>query len=125
MLPTRGSTSRAGRALIASLALVATLIAAGVPVLHAWAHEFGQGHDDVVTGQAAADHAHDEVHPPSLHDECLLTHRASMDVALAPPASPLLVGPLGGDAAPVIHAVAPVASRAPPGHDRARAPPFA
>lgn len=121
---THGSPSRLGRALTVSLALVANLIAAGVPVLHAWAHEVGHGHGDVVTAQAAVDHTHDEVHPPALHDECLLTHRGALDVATALPASHLVLEPLGALVMPGIHAVAPVASRAPPGHHPARAPPL-
>lgn len=110
---------------MASLALVANLIAAGVPVLHAWAHEGAHGHEVVASAQGVVDHSHDEVHPPALHDECLLTQRAPLDVALALPVSPFLVEPLGRETAMVINAVAPVASRAPPGHDQARAPPLA
>ncbi|HEX6068662.1 MAG TPA: hypothetical protein VFZ18_02530 [Longimicrobiaceae bacterium] len=39
MMPSGRSSRHPGRALFASVALVANLIAAGVPLLHAWAHE--------------------------------------------------------------------------------------
>lgn len=104
------------------MALFATLFATGVPVLHAWAHEAVQGHDRAAAGPVA-EHAHPEVHPAALHDDGLLTHRAAVELELAPPVSPLAVDSAARPGAPIVRPVPAVSSRAPPGRDRARAPP--
>lgn len=125
-----GSSHRAGRAALAMLALVANLIAAGVPVLHAWAHDaHALAHEvEPAHGAAAvvpeADHPHEEVHPLALHEECLLVHRAALNLALALPAAPVQFESLHTDETPAFHPVSPVASRAPPSGDHARAPPL-
>lgn len=108
-----------------SVALVANLIAAGVPVLHAWAHDVGHAHEVIVTVPAEVDHPHDEVHPLALHDECVLTHRVGLPLSPALPASRVeFASPVAEDV-PDFHPVPPVSSRAPPGRNHARAPPLA
>ena len=123
-MPTGRSPALAGRALAACLALVANLIAAGVPVLHAWAHEIRHHHDGAEAVPAEADHPHDEVHPLALHDEGLLTHRSGPDLTLALAAPRFKLDGYGVNEAPPIHPVPPAASRAPPGPATARAPPL-
>lgn len=127
---TGGSPYPAGRAALAMLALVANLIAAGVPVLHAWAHdaharahEVGSGHEQAV-GVPVADHPHEEVHPLALHEECQLVHRVTLNLALALPSAVVQLGTFLGDEAASFHPVSPVPSRAPPSADHARAPPL-
>lgn len=125
MLHTGDSPVRLGRVLIASLALVANLIAAGVPVLHAWAHEVAHHHEAASTEASEVDHPHDQVHPPALHDECILAHRAPLHLGFAIPAAPLALESIESEEIATIHPVRPVASRAPPGQVHARAPPLA
>ena len=124
MMLTGGSPLRLGRVLFVSLALVANLVAAGVPVLHGWAHAPDHGHA-VATAAAEVDHPHDEGHPPTLHDECLLTHRPGLDRALALPTAGLELVSLVRPEAPSFCPVAPAPSRAPPSPGQARAPPLA
>lgn len=125
-MPPSAPPLRLGRALLVSLALVANLIAAGMPVIHAWVHEFGHHHHDTVwSAPAEVDHPHEEVHPLALHEECLLTHRAPLDLAVALPASGFALEIFGKADVAEFHPVQPVASRAPPGHNHARAPPLA
>jgi hypothetical protein len=124
---------RCGRTLFLVLALVANLVATGVPLLHALAHEHGH-RDAHAHGQEHAhqDHhvpsgqgdEHDDIHPASLHDECLVVPRAGLDfaVALIPEAS---LGPpaVMVEVAPFVTTSA-LHSRAPPRTSPARAPPL-
>lgn len=132
---TRGCSPRLGRALVAALALVANLIAVGVPVLHAWAHEIHASthehehehepdHGASVAGAGEGHHPHHEVHPLALHDECLLIHRAGLHLSLALPTAQIGFESFMADDRPALHPVPPVASRAPPSSDHARAPPL-
>jgi hypothetical protein len=125
---------RFGRALFVLLALVANLVATGVPLLHALAHEHGHGHREAhAQGHEHAhegDHApsrhgeeHDEIHPASLHDEWLVVPRAGLDFAAALiPGSSLEPIALLVVVAPFLAASA-LHSRAPPRTTPARAPP--
>lgn len=114
-----------GRVLFASLALVANLIAVGVPVLHAWAHKFGHGHDVALAAAAEVDHPHDEVHPLALHDDCVLVHRSVLDLAPGLPVEPADLASHVIRRDPPTDPVAPALSRAPPAPTQARAPPLA
>lgn len=114
-----------------SLALVANFIAAGVPVLHAWAHQHHSlfHHEDAGHPVEAVvpdgEHPHEDVHPLALHDDCLLAQRDAQHLALALPAPGVELPILLTEEASAHHPVSPVASRAPPSAARARAPPFA
>ena len=81
-------TRRLGRVLIASLALVANLIAAGVPVLHAWAHEVVDVHHAHAEVTERVEHSHEEVHPEALHADCLMVQRVAVDLGFALPMQP-------------------------------------
>lgn len=116
--------ARIGRRLVASTALVANLIAAGVPVLHAWAHEVADSHHAHAAEVEAVDHSHDEVHPRALHNDYLVVHGVAFDLALALPLPAPELVTFVGEAAPPVHPVAPVSSRAPPSPSPARAPPL-
>jgi hypothetical protein len=77
MMPSGRSSRHPGRALFASLALVANLIAAGVPLLHAWAHEAraaahsahppARAFDHGPAATALAASGHDDRHQVSSH----------------------------------------------------------
>ena len=121
---TAGASPRLGRVLLVSFALVANLIAIGVPVLHGWAHGGDHGHHEMVAEVGEPEHSHGDVHPLSLHDDCLLIHRLALDLAPAlPPARTEFVS-FATPAAPAVHAVLPMSSRAPPAPGQARAPPL-
>jgi hypothetical protein len=124
MLPTSGSRNRFGRTVALSFTLVANLVAAGVPVLHGWAHEADHSDHGAASAATELDHPHDEVHPLALHQDGLKAHRTSFDAAVALPAAPPEVVSLNFDGAPDVRPVAPVPSRAPPPSDQARAPPL-
>jgi hypothetical protein len=109
--------------LFASLALVANLIAAGLPVLHAWAHEAAESHH-VMMEVDAVEHSHDEVHPSALHADCLVVHRIAFDLALALPMRSPEFQTFVAEASLAFHPVAPMSSRAPPSPGQARAPPL-
>ena len=123
MIPSR-AMPRLGRALFASLALVANLVAAGVPVLHGWAHEMAESHHADGGEVEAIEHSHDEVHPVALHADCLVVHRIAFDLAMALPMQPVEIETLVTEAALAFHPVAPMSSRAPPSPGQARAPPL-
>lgn len=115
--------------LVVSLALVANLIAAGVPLLHALAHEHGhgevQGHvHDLDAHAPSVGHEHGEIHPASLHDDFVVIPRRTVDLGYALPAAPNH-GPVAVEAeiAPPRVAALFVFSRAPPDTPPARAPP--
>jgi hypothetical protein len=135
---------RCGRALFVVLALVANFVATGVPLLHALAHEHvhreahahgqeyahqdhhppsGHGHQDHHAPSGHGDE-HDEIHPASLHDECLVVPRAGFDfvVALIPESSPEPTALVVAEA-PFVESSA-LHSRAPPRTTLARAPPL-
>jgi hypothetical protein len=124
---------RCGRALFVVLALVANLVATGVPLLHALAHEHahreahahGQehAHQDHHAPSGHGDE-HDEIHPASLHDECLVVPRAgfAFAVALIPESSPEPIALVVAEA-PFVESSA-LHSRAPPRTTPARAPPL-
>jgi hypothetical protein len=121
-----------GRTLCAVTALLANLLTAGVPLLHALAHEHAhtegdvrhhaeewhEGHDPTDRG---ADH--DEIHSRWLHEECLIAARDGLDTsfAIVPSAAPAPNGPTV-ELAPVRSASA-LHARAPPASPSARAPP--
>ena len=115
---------RLGRALFASLALVANLVAAGVPVLHAWAHEVAESHHPHALEVEAVEHSHDEVHPGALHADCLVVHRIAFDLAVALPMPSVELETFVTEGALAFHPVAPMSSRAPPSPGQARAPPL-
>lgn len=117
-------TPRLGRVLVASLALVANLTAAGIPVLHAWAHEVADAHHADGAVAETVDHSHDEVHPEALHTDCLVAHRVAFDFALALPMQPPELVAVATEATLSVHPVAPMSSRAPPSPRQARAPPL-
>ncbi len=124
---------RCGRTLFVVLALVANLFAISVPLLHALAHEHAHeeahagGHDHEHARHPAPsgqDEEHDEIHPASLHDECVVVSRAGLDlaVALIPDSSIELIALVVAEA-PFVTASA-LHSRAPPRTYPARAPPL-
>lgn len=120
------------RLLAACFALVANLVAAGVPVLHAFAHH-GAGeehHHDAAHGHGAelhagdAGHGHDRAHAASLHDECVAVKRVAVNLAvLTVCRTALLVSPTAERDVPA-RPVQRLSSRAPPPGDPARAPPL-
>ena len=115
---------RLGRALFASIALVANLVAAGVPVLHGWAHEVADSHHAHATEVEAVEHSHGEVHPEALHADCLVVHRLAFNLALALPVQSLRIEIFVAEASIAFRPVAPMSSRAPPSPGQARAPPL-
>lgn len=123
--------TRTGRLLLASLALVANLVATGIPVLHAWAHAVADAHHGAETHHpalaeaGAIGHSHDEVHPAALHGDSLLVHRTVFDLSLALPAPPVEIERSATGTLLPFHPVAPMSSRAPPSPGQARAPPLA
>jgi hypothetical protein len=128
-----GRWHRCGRTLFVLLALVANLIATGVPLLHALAHEHGHreahAHGHEHPGQdhhapSCQGEEHDEIHPASLHDECLVVPRAGLDLtATLIPGSAFEPVTLAVTVAPFLAASA-LHSRAPPRTTPARAPPL-
>lgn len=115
---------RLARAVFASLALLANLVAAGVPVLHAWAHEVADSHHAPAAEMETLDHSHDEVHPGALHSDSLGVQRVAFDLAAALPVpSPELDGFLA-EAERAFPPVVLRSSRAPPSPGQARAPPL-
>ena len=139
------------RLLAVCLALVANLVAAGVPVLHSLAHEAhsaGWGHDVAATHHqegehhagrehhppathefaaerhaAESDHHHEQAHAPSLHDECVALKRLAVDFAFLAPVRFVLSGEPEHDGSVPRRLVQRLSSRAPPPGDPARAPP--
>ena len=118
---------RSARSLAVLLALVANLIAAGVPVLHALAHEAAEGHhpESELSGLSHAEHGHDEVHAEALHDERLVTNRHALDLAVVLPVDVEVPASFTSPARVTHRPALPLASRAPPATDLARAPPLA
>ncbi|MDT8437057.1 MAG: hypothetical protein RRA92_09920 [Gemmatimonadota bacterium] len=108
-----------------SLMLAANLIATGVPVIHAWAHEAAHGHAPALSAAAGVDHPHEEIHGSALHDDDLLLHRAAPVFALAAPTSCADIARRVVEGASIRHPAPPATSRALPGSDRPRAPPLA
>ena len=110
------------------LMLVANVLAAGTPLLHAAAHtghDRGHEHNNAVVAQDQADHGHGEVHAPSLHDDGALVKKVAPDFLFVAPA-PLIAPDLpGSERAVAFHPVPRLPSRAPPPGDPARAPPLA
>ena len=119
--------TRAGQGFALAMALVASLFAAGVPVLHAMAHELAEVHHpaEALTTGSELEHGHDEVHPASLHDEQLLIKRHSLDLSFTVPAPAkeltTFVAPATIQHRPAVR----LASRAPPSSDLPRGPPLA
>jgi hypothetical protein len=127
--------ARCGRTLFAVLALVANLFAISVPLVHALAHEHAHeegrtgAHEHERAGHPAPsghDEEHDEIHPTSLHDECLIVPRVGHDLAagLVPESGNEPVALLVVAEAPFVESSA-LHSRAPPRTAPARAPPLA
>jgi hypothetical protein len=116
---------RCARAIFLVLALVANLFATSVPLVHALAHE--HGHEKSHQGHHAPSHhgeEHDDIHPASLHHECLVVPRAGLDFAVAlSPESSLEPIALVVTEAPFVESSA-LRSRAPPRTAPARAPPL-
>lgn len=111
----------------ATLALAATLFAAGVPVLHAMAHNLAEEDhpaEAMATGPEV-EHPHDEVHPASLHEELRLIKRHLVDFSFTVPAAAkeltAFVAPANIQHRPAVR----LASRAPPTSDLPRGPPLA
>jgi hypothetical protein len=117
------TTPRLGRVLIASLALVANLVATGVPVLHAWAHEVVDVHHAHAEVTEGVEHSHEEVHPDALHADCLMVQRVAVDLGFALPMQPPELVNFVTEATLPVHPVPPMSSRAPPPPSQARAPP--
>lgn len=110
------------------LMLVANVLAAGTPLLHAAAHtghDRGHEHHDAVVAQEQADHGHGEVHAPSLHDDGALVKKAAPDLLFVALATPVSLDLSGQERTVAFHPVPRLPSRAPPPGDPARAPPLA
>ena len=119
------ATRRVLRTFAVLMALVANLVAAGVPLLHAMAHEVAEEHHPAEGTGAAVEHGHDEVHPESLHDAQLLVKRHSIDLSFI---VPLAVREMIAFSAPATVQHRPalrLVPRAPPTPGLARAPPSA
>ena len=121
------SPARLLRSVAVFLALVANLVAAGVPVLHAMAHEFAEEHHPAPEAETLAhiepgDHAD---HAASLHDERVLIKRQPIDLAFTLPAATAEPSVFTAPAAVSHRPALRVSSRAPPTADLARAPPLA
>lgn len=118
---------RLGRVLAVSLALLANTFAAGVPLVHAVAHERAREHHpaSLVDGVGPAEHEHHEVHPQALHDEIVPVQRQPLDLAFVVPdvATGLVV--FTAPSTVQHHPPLRLASRGPPSTDHARAPPLA
>ena len=117
--------TRACRPIALAMALVANLFAAGVPVLHAFAHELAEPHHAAESRGAEVDHGHDEIHPASLHDEQLVVKRLSIDLSFLVPAGVKGIVAFTAPATLQHRPALRLVSRAPPGSDLARAPPSA
>lgn len=122
------------RLLVACLALVANFIAAGVPVLHTFAHDAhftsADHHSAAVDVHGAelhereAGHDHDQAHAASLHDECVALKRVAVDLDFLVPVRFALPGEPETDRVVPKRPVQRLSSRAPPPGDPARAPPL-
>lgn len=115
------------RTLAALLALAATLIAAGVPVLHAAAHlgHHGEAHGELASAVDHGDHDHDAIHPAALHDDAAPTGRSSIGFALPGVADLPILHVTLHERRDIPIPVPRLSSRAPPPGDPARAPPLA
>jgi hypothetical protein len=124
---------RFGRTLFVVLALIANLVATGVPLLHALAHEHGHraahvhgqehAHQDHHVPSGLGDE-HDDIHLAALHYECLVVPRAGLDFAVALiPETSLEPTAVMVEVAPFVTTSA-LHSRAPPRTTPARAPPL-
>ena len=135
------------RLLAVCLALVANLVAAGVPVLHSLAHEAhfgdwdhhasaphhldgehsaGREHHPPATHEQHAtesDHDHEQAHAPSLHDECVALKRLAVDFAFLTPVRFVLSAEPEPDRSVPRRPIQRLSTRAPPPGDPARAPP--
>lgn len=121
-----------GRFLIVSLALVANLLAVGVPVLHAFAHErHAHAHDrgdheaaDSIGLANDNEHPHSEVHAAGLHEDMQVLPRTAVDFGAVaqPKPSTALFAVISSERSPVPEGI--LHSRAPPGDATARAPPL-
>lgn len=119
------------RTLVVLLGLVANLIAAGAPLLHAFMHELHEAahHDEheaelaLHTGGTETDHGLD-VHPQALHDEARLVKRDAMVFAF-PALAVALPEPVESEIEYLTsEPPGSLRSRAPPPGDPARAPPL-
>ena len=119
-------SDRTRRAFAATVALAANLLAAGVPVVHAMAHEIAEASHpaEAVGSRATLSHEHDEVHPASLHDEQLIK-RHSVDLAFVVPAATTEITAFVAPATIQHRPARRLASRAPPTSDLPRGPPLA
>lgn len=108
--------------MLACVALLANTIAVARPAFHAWAHANEEHHAQDPAAGHQLEHSHDEIHPATLHDDCILLTRDALDDAVAERVETVAfivaIEEVGHR-----WTVAPVASRAPPGLDRARSPP--
>lgn len=135
MMLTSGRPHHVGRTVFVSLALLASVIAASVPLLHALAHVQGHGHGEAHAHGYEHPHGdhhshscpgdeHDEIHPDSLHDQRLVVPRADLDLAVVPLPEPHREPvTLTVETAPFVPESA-LHSRAPPRTAPARAPPL-
>lgn len=116
---------RPARTLALLLALVANLVATGVPVLHALAHEAEEAHHPSPEHPALpqVDHGHDEIHAEALHDAGVLVKRQVLDLACILPGEVETPGSFSSTARLQHRPALPLTSRAPPTTDSARAPP--
>ena len=120
------------RTLVVLLGLAANLIAAGVPLLHAFLHELHEaGYHDahevelaLHSGATETDHSDSDIHPQALHDESRLVKRDAM-VFVFPTLAVALPEPVESEIE-YLTSEPPGAlrSRAPPPGDPARAPPL-
>lgn len=133
MLPRHASALRLGHTLLIALALAANLIATGVPVMHALAHD--RDHAQVhrqhrephphTPSSGGHNQDHEEIHPAVLHDDWLVLPSIGLDnwflISVMPYHGPANVETKMAPPrdAPVILA------RAPPSVTLPRAPPFA
>ena len=132
MLMRRGRFHSPGRVLFVSLALIANLFAAGVPLLHALVHD-RDSHSHVPEHgafahpkpmSASVERPHDEIHPEVLHQDGQVLSRTSMNLGAAIPVQPFVPLFVLASSQPYAAAEATFLSRAPPGAATARAPPL-
>jgi hypothetical protein len=106
------------------------LVAAGTPLLHAAAHA-GHEAEHVVElspgGELhdASDHEHGEIHPPGLHDECVLKRIQQNSLTLLRPEPTAVLVAVETEQVVGTRPIHQLPSRAPPPGDPARAPPLA
>jgi hypothetical protein len=120
------SPARLCRLAAVFLALVANLVAAGVPVLHAMAHEFAEEHHRIPEAGTLAhvEPGDDAQHAASLHDERLVLKRQPVDLVFSVPAASAELDVATAPGVVEHRPVLRLSSRAPPTADLARAPPL-